>query len=502
MRLQPSRRGLVVLAVLALLLFGTARWLAERTGIEGWSHRAAPIPTRVVTDSAIRARFADESTPLDAKAYESAFVYLFEGFVNYRSALGAAVFYPGTPSRNGRVSDGLEGFARFFPLAASWIASGRPDAIELNGRTVSIAALLMEGLLAGTDRDGPEFWGVITSRDQRLVEAADVALGLWISRERIWSRLDRTQRAQVSTWLKRTLDVDPYEGNWQLFAIVVRRVLAALGEDTCCNEIIIDRSYRDFKKLEIGGGWISDGTQGADYYNAWAMQYLLFWLDQIDPKFDPQFIRSTNRQMVAFYQHMMSPKGAPLFGRSVCYRMATPVPLLTAQYLSPGAVSPGRAMRALDLNWRYFVTHGALADGTITQGFCGPDLSLVNDYTGPGSCLWGTRALVVALYLDPTLGLFKAAREPLPVETADFKITDPKLKWTVEGIRARGEVVLTFEANPDGSDQPVFRAYSWRNRLREWATHQPSRPDNRPAMYGRHRYTSEQRLTQCVPAAR
>ena len=362
--------------------------------------------------------------------------------------------------------------------------------------------MLTEGLLAGTDRDGPEFWGVINSRDQRLVESADVALGLWISREQIWSRLDRKQRSQVTTWLKRALDVDPYEGNWQLFAIVVRRVLAALGEDTCCNEIVIDRSYREFKKLEIGGGWIADGTQGADYYNAWAMQYLLFWLDQIDPTFDPEFIRSSNRQMVAFYQYLMSAKGAPLFGRSVCYRMATPVPLLTAQYLSPGAVSAGRAMRALDLNWRYFVTQGALANGVVIQGFCGPDLSLVNDYTGPGSCLWGTRALVVALYLDPKLNLFGAVRDPLPVETADYRITETNLKWTVEGIRASGEVVLTFAANPDGPDQPAFRPYSWRNRLREWATHVPSRPDNRAAMYGRHRYTTEQTLTQCVPVGR
>jgi hypothetical protein len=492
-------RATLSVAILGLLAFGSMRWLADRTGVEGWGTRTTPIANKGVTDAAIRERFTIRDGALDAKAYESAFLYLLEGYVNYRSARGARVDYPGTPSRNGRTSDGLEGYARFFPLAAAWLASGRADALEVAGRRVSVSAMLREGLLAGTDRDGPEFWGVITSGNQRLVESADVALGLWLSRETLWASLDPAQRQQVATWLKRALDVDAYAGNWSLFPVMVREVLEALGEDVCCNQIVVDRFYASFKKLAMGGGWIADGDQGADYYNAWAMQYVLFWLDQIDPAFDPQFIRQSNRELVGFYQHLMTAKGAPLFGRSICYRMATPVPLITAQVLSPGVVSPGRAMRALDLNWSYFVNHGALAHGIVTQGFCGPDLSVVNDYTAPGSCLWGTRALIVALYLDPKLKLFDAPREPLAVEVSDFSVSEPHIKWRAEGFKDRGELVLTLEANPADAPPAAFQPFSRSHAFREWLRHRTYRPDNREALYGRRQYSSNQTFTACTP---
>jgi hypothetical protein len=498
-------RRLRTLAFLALiagaLAFGAARWLAHRTGTEGWTERTTPVPTRTVTDAALRAAFAPRPEGLPPKAYEDAFVYLLEGFVHYRSTLGARVYYPGTPSKNGRTSDGLEGFARFLPIGAAWLASGRPDAVQVGGRTVSVTAMLREGLLAGTDRDGPEHWGVITSGNQRLFESADIALGVWLTRDLIWAKLDRAEKDRVATWLRRALVVHAYEGNWSLIPVMVEQVLLALGEDVCCDQVYVARYWREFKQLAVGGGWIADGSQGVDYYNAWAMQYLMFWIDRIDPAFDPVFIRDTNRRFVAFYQHLMSPKGAPLMGRSVCYRMATPVPLLTAQALSPGAVSKGRAMRALDATWSYFVDHGATRDGAITQGFCGPDLALVDDYTAPGSCLWSARGLVVALALDRELGLLSAPREPLPVEAGDFEVFEEHLRWRVRGRRETGEVTIEIETN-DPAAQPAFTPFGTSHRLREWLRNRPERPANHDAMYGRRSYSTEQTFTRCEPAAR
>jgi hypothetical protein len=499
------KRWIGTLALLALvagvLAFGAARWFAHRTGTEGWTERTTPVPTRTVTDAELRAAFAARPEGLPPKAYEDAFVYLLEGFVNYRSQLGARVAYPGTPSKNGRDSDGLEGFARFFAIGAAWLASGRPDSVQVGARTVSVTALLRDGLLAGTDRDGREFWGVITSGNQRLFESADVALGVWLTRDRIWAKLDRAEKDRVATWLRRALVVHAYEGNWSLIPVLVERVLLALGEDVCCDQVYVARYWREFKQLALGGGWIADGTQGADYYNAWGMQYLMFWIDRIDPAFDPSFIRDTNRRFVAFYQHLMSPKGAPLMGRSVCYRMATPVPLLTALAMSPGVVSKGRAMRALDATWSYFVNHGATRDGAITQGFCGPDLALVNDYTAPGSCLWSARGLVVALALDRELGLLEAPREPLPVEAGDFEVFEEHLKWRVRGRRETGEVTIEIETN-DPSAQPAFTPFGMSHRLREWLRNRPERPANHDAMYGRRTYSTEQTFTRCEASGR
>ncbi len=497
------KRLLARLLVLALLAgaigFAGQRWYAHRTGIEGWAERTTPVPTRTVTDAALREAFAQRDAAVPAKAYEDAFLYLLEGFVNYRSPMGARANWPGTPSSNGRRSDGLEGFARFFPLAAAWLASGRPDELEVGGRRVSLTAMLREGLLAGTDRDGPEYWGVITSTSQRLFESGDVALGVWLTRDRIWARLERAEKDRVAAWLRRALAVHAYEGNWSLIPVLVERVLLSLGEDVCCDQIVTQRFWREFKALSLGGGWIADGT-AVDYYNAWAMQYLMFWIDRVDPSFDPAFIRDSNRQMVGFYQYMLGPKGAPLFGRSVCYRMAVPVPLLVAQSISPGTVSKGRAMRALDASWTYFVSHGATRDGGIVQGFCGPDLALVNDYTAPASCLWGARGLILALALDRELGLLDAKREPLPVEEADFSVREPHLKWRLDGRKATGEIVLTIEENADKDVPPAFRAFGAKNAFKEWLYQMPARPANRAALYDAKQYSTEQAFTRCEPA--
>jgi hypothetical protein len=496
------RRAAALALVASVLGFAGLRWFAQRTGIEGWTERTTPVATRTVSDAALRAAFAPRDGGLPAKSYEDAFLYLLEGFVNYRSPLGARANWPGTPSNHGRATDGLEGFARFFPLAASWLASGRPDEVAVGGRTVSITALLRDGLLAGTDRDGPEFWGAIISGDQRLFESADVALGVWLTRDRIWARLDPTGRERVATWLRRALEVHAHEGNWSLIPILVERVLVSLGQDVCCDQIVTARYWREFKALSLGGGWIADGTQGADYYNAWAMQYLMFWIDRVDPDFDPAFIRDANRRMVGFLQYMIGPKGAPLFGRSVCYRMAVAVPLLTAQVLSPGAVSKGRAMRALDASWSYFVSHGATRDGGITQGFCGTDLALVNDYTAPASCLASARGLMLAMLLDREAGLLDATREPLPVEERDFSVSEPSLEWRLEGTKATGEIVLKLDSDAQADTPPAFRPYTARNAFNEWLLNRPDRPKNHDALYAGRRYSTEQSFTRCEPVSR
>ena len=482
------------------LLLAAAKWYGNGSGVEGWNENTAPLANKTITDEAIKRSFANHASGLSSKAYDDAFRYLLEGYLNYRSREGALIFYPGAHSSNGHRVDGLEGYARFFPLAASWLAAGKSDAIELSNRTVSVAASLREGLLAGTRRDGAEYWGSITSRQQRLVESADIALGLWLSRDFIWSKLSGDEKRQVTVWLERAMQVDTWPGNWTLFPVLVQRVLLALGADNCCYDQITATQYRQFKTLYKGNGWFEDPPNGFDYYNAWAIQYTLFWLDQIDPKFDPQFIRAAHKDFVGFYKHLVSTRGVPVMGRSVCYRMATSAPLLMAQVLAPDEVSKGMAARALDTTWGHFVSNGALANGAITQGFCGKDLSVLNTYSGPASCLWGARSLVLALYLEPKLRLLDAARDKLPVEQGNFEVNSPSIKWSAKGTQATGEVVLTLEANPADAAPPL-QPYGRKVQLIEWIEQRPKRPENHAALYGRRQYSSHQTAIACEAMA-
>jgi hypothetical protein len=330
------------------------------------------------------------------------------------------------------------------------------------------------------------------------VESSDVALGLWLTRKQLWEKLDAGEKKQVVKWLTRALEVDTWPSNWLLFPITVHSVLKALGEDTCCHDQVVAGLYKQFKTLYKGGGWFDDPPNGFDYYNAWAIHYSLFWLDQIDPKFDPEFIRQSHREFVGFYKHLMSPRGVPMMGRSVCYRLASPTPLLTAQVLAKDQVSAGVAMRALDSVWGYFIGQGALKDGTVAQGYCGQDLSVLDGYSGPASCLWSARSLLVAIYLDSSLKLFDVAREPLPVQQADYTVENSQLKWAVSGKKSNGEVVLTLTENSADFAGP-YKRYGVKNQLLEALTQNPRRPNNHDVMYGRRNFSSHQPIMGCTP---
>jgi hypothetical protein len=475
--------------------------LPKRTGIAGWSERPAARANTVTTDAAVARAFDPKAARYDAASYEALALYLMEGWAGYRTPDAERAYYPGAKSESGHRIDGLEGFARMFPMAAAWLASGRPASIQTAQGPVDLAETFARGLAAGTDPAHPAYWGAVTSYSQRLVEAADVALGLWLSRETIWARLDAPTRTRVTAWLTDALASEPFDGNWQLFPMLVHRSLKALGVDVSRFDARMESSWMYFKQFHRGDGWFFDPPNGFDYYNAWSIHYAMFWLTRMDPTFDRAFVASTLADFAGFYKHLFGPQGQPLMGRSVCYRTAAPVPLLTAQVLAPQAVSKGEAMRALDLTWSGFIGRGALANGTVTQGFCGTDLAVVPLYTGPASCLWALRSLVVAFALDRELNLFAAERAPLPVERADFSVANKTLDWTIAGNRDSGRVVLTLGGNPEGA-APGVQPYGLKHRALEWLMHKPRRPDNNAALYGRRIYASDAPLASCPATGR
>jgi hypothetical protein len=493
---------LLKLAIAGGLLFAVAVvvLLPKRTGIEGWSARPTARSNTVTTNEAVARAFDPKANRYDAAAYEALARYMLEGWAGYRTPDGERAHYPGAKSESGHRVDGLEGYARMFPMAAAWLASGRPAVIQTSQGPVDLVETFARGLATGTDPKHPAYWGAVTSYSQRLVEAADIALGLWLARETVWVRLDAPTRARVTAWLTEAVASEPYDGNWQMFPLLVHRSLKALGADVSRFDERIQTSWEYFKTFHRGEGWFFDPPNGFDYYNAWSIHYAMFWLTRMDPAFDREFVASTLSDFAGFYKHLFGPQGQPLMGRSVCYRTAAPVPLLTAQALAPQAVSKGEAMRALDLTWSGFIARGALADGTVTQGFCGTDISLVPLYTGPSSCLWALRSLVVAFALDRELGLFAAERAPLPVERADFSVVNKTIDWTVTGTRDSGRVVLTLGGNPEGA-APGVQPYGFKHRALEWLMEKPRRPDNHAALYGRRTYSSDAPLAQC-PAVR
>jgi len=469
------------------------RVLRRMEGTQGWRTKNPQSDLFDAYDGRAAAAFCDERRDAIAR-YESLFGYFLAGFLEFRSAAGERVHYPGFKGMRGHRIEGLEGFARTATLFASWLASGRhavvPDP-RYDETSIDLVQLIRDGLLAGTDVEAATYWGDITDVDQRSVEAADVALVLWLTRDLIWSRLTRQQRDQIAAWLHPIEHREVSSNNWLLFRVLVVEVLLSLGEQA--SSLASRQAYRQFKQLYRGAGWFDDPPTGVDFYNTWAITYSLFWIDQINPGLDRQFIREALRSSATLTLHLISPEGIPIMGRSICYRMAVPCPVLIQSRLEPDSLAPGLARRALDLVWRHFVSRGGLVQGTVTQGYYRSDRRFLDRYSGPGSCQWSLRSLVLAFAHAENDPFWTASSEPLPIEWCDYKLDIPELGWIVEGRHQTAEVTVTIPANAEGTDL-VEEHGRWR-RIVEFVFRKPHQPHNTVAKYRRRTYSSLQPLT-------
>jgi hypothetical protein len=411
----------------------TALQFKKMLPVAGWSRYIRPFDGYKQIDAKIKETFLANNSNLTFSRYKALFEYFTLGFIKYRSLHGALVYYPGAGSEHGAKVDALEGFARFFPLAATWLSSGYGNILDINGEVIDLIQLLHQSMVAGTDIQNPEYWGKIRRRDQRIVEAADIALGLWISREYLWPTFSHQERQAIVTWLEQVIDQKVYDNNWLLFPIITLKSLQGLGISNQKYDQVIKEKYQQYKQYYIGEGWFYDPPKGVDYYNAWAIHYSLFWLDQIDSQFDPDFIRTTHQEFLKFYRYFFSSNGFPVMGRSICYRMAAVAPMLTGTLLAPKVVSPNLAYRALDLTWRFFVKQNALQYGTVTQGYCCSDLSTLDIYSGASSCLWSLRSLIAAFYIDKFIPIWNLSPEKLPIEVSDYSLTNQSIGWIIKG---------------------------------------------------------------------
>ncbi|MBD2103051.1 DUF2264 domain-containing protein [Leptolyngbya sp. FACHB-261] len=481
--------------LLIVVVFGTIVRL-RYPPLQGWSQAVQPFKGYEQADARLIKTFLTEESEPPATRYKALFQYLTLGFVKYRSANGALVYYPGAGSSHGVKVDALEGFARFFPLAAAWLSSGYDNLIEIDGERLDLIQLLHEGLVAGTDRQNSEYWGTIENHDQRIVEAADVALGLWIARESVWPTFSNQEKTQIATWLEQVIDRKVAKNNWLLFPVITLKSLQGLGINNPTYNPVIAKQYQRYKQNYLSEGWFNDPPKGIDYYNAWAVHYSLFWLDQIDPKFDPDFIRTTHAEFLKFYKYLFGKNGFPIMGRSVCYRIAAPAPLVTGTLLAPEVVSPGLAYRALDLTWRFFVERGALQSGTITQGYCGQNLSVLDKYSGAGSCLWSLRSLVAAFYVDRFVPFWQPSAERLPIEISDFSVASKASGWLVKGNASTQEIELNL-LKKQGNRPSKIEEYGSLNRLVEFFFQRPFRPENSRALYHRPSYSTASPVVAC-----
>lgn len=440
--------------------------------------------------------FADEQLPLAVQC-DTLVRYIAEAFNHYRVYDGSHAYYPGLPSQQNARTDAMEGCSRVLPTLAAWLHHAQtPDGMMegLNGQRWDIVEWLKKAFLAGTQPTHPGYWGTLHDYDQRICESADLALALWLSKQWLWTTLTAAEQRQIIAWFRQVSTKKTVDNNWHLFGLMVDAVLSDLGDESTINA----EKYQRVKAFYSGDGWFRDGLHGNyDYYNAWGFHYALYWMDQINPQFDREFIHQTLKEFTTSYRNLITPEGIAFFGRSACYRLAASAPLVALASQAPSAQTLGEAKRALETTLRFFISRGAMKAGAPTQGLFGNDTRLVDNYSGPASSFWSLRALNIALYSAPLNKLWQAESRPLPIEKGDIDVRIEAIPLRIIGSQQTGEVVALFLEDYCKTRVPLSNRLvkqRWHHWLLERVSGRAERPKNNLLRKGVNCYSSRMDL--------
>ncbi|WP_405960038.1 DUF2264 domain-containing protein [Streptomyces sp. NBC_00024] len=381
--------------------------------------------------------------------WEAAADSLLAAVEPYATADGALYHLPGDrTSWSGRLSDGLEGYARTLLLAAF-----RRDEKAL--------ARYADGLAAGVSG----VWPRIEDRGQPLVEAASIAFALRVTRDLLWDRLDDGVRQRAAAWLGDALTAEPWPCNWELFPVTVGGFLEEIGHEPELARRVIDERLDRIEQWYVGDGWYTDGDgRKFDYYNGWAMHLypvLHAWLAD-----DERLLARYGDRLSAHlgdYARLFGGDGAPLHqGRSLTYRFATTAPLWLGAFTGRTPLSPGETRRLASGALKYFLDRGAVdGRGLLSLGWHGPNSAVLQGYSGPASPYWASKGFL-GLLLPPDHEVWTATEEPGPVEREDGLRPVGPPNWLLQSTRSDGLVRLHNHGSEDVRYDPFYTrlAYS------------------------------------------
>ncbi len=378
---------------------------------------------------------------------------LLAGVQRYATPRRALLHVPGgRPSMHGERSDGLEGYARSFLLAAFRLAGAAGDAPG------DLVSRYVEGLAAGTEPGHAESWPAIGPMSQPMVEAASIAIALHETRAWLWDALPDAVRQRAVDWLGGSVGQRHAPNNWLLFQVVVNEFLASVGAPHRPDEI--ERNLDLIESMARRDGWFQDGPgRSYDHYVGWAMHvYPVLWARiggaVRDPARCARFADRT-RRFLADFVHLFGADGAPLHqGRSLVYRFATAAAPWAGALAGATPLAPGETRRLASGALRYFLTRGAVRGDVLTLGWHGEFLPMAQPYSGPASPYWASKAFL-GLLLSPTHPVWTESEVPLPVERGDFVRALAEPAWLAIGTRADGIVRVCNH----GSDH--FPRFPW-----------------------------------------
>ncbi|WP_396667530.1 DUF2264 domain-containing protein [Microbacterium sp. R86528] len=411
---------------------------------------------------------------------------LLDSAARFRSSSGSRYAFPGRPSRQGTLVDGLEGFARTFLLAA-FLSIGEPG--EASQRHLD---RYVAGLIAGTSANGdsecwPPIGHVEGSGGQAQVEAASIALSLHLTLDTTWARLTPAEKDAVANWLRPALDKETSPNNWYLFRVTIAAFLEAVDRGDAQTRATIERGLDLIEDWYRGRGWYSDGDGEAfDHYVGWALHLYPMLYARLSGNGDLlSKFGERLREFLEPFSHTFDRNGAPLYmGRSMTYRTATVAAISLGAITGHTPLSPGQSRRIASANLRYFFEREATTDGVFNSGWHGAHEATLQRYSGPGSPFWASKGFS-SLMLPAQHPFWTDTECALPGDTADFIDAIAPVGLMVQATAADGIARVHNHGSdnikphdPDaGAPDPLYARFAYSTRTGPTALHNPSDND-------------------------
>jgi hypothetical protein len=414
----------------------------------------------------------DDSSPRfdgSRRAWQELADSLLAATTTHASPAGSLLRIPGPSSASGPWSDGMEGFARTFLLAAFRVRGADGD--DPHGLLDRFRA----GLVAGVDPTSPERWPTIAERRQAVVEAASISIALSETRPWLWDRLADRERQQVVDWLAGVVGTAGYTNNWIWFQNVIEAFLAQVGGPWRQDDL--DRNAEIAEGLYIGDGWYSDGAgpagarQSFDYYAGWAWHVYPL----LHSRIRGEALAPVHRERLAAFieqaKDLVGSRGAPLLqGRSLTYRFAMLAPFWAAAIAGVSPLPTG-ATRALATDVvSHFLDAGAIDErGLLPIGWHREFLPLRQLYTSGSSPYWASKGFLGLLLADSHPEWSTTASAPDRQQVMTRALDAPG--WLVVNTAADG-LVRVLNHGSDGfrgpagavrTDNPFYQRAAYSN---------------------------------------
>ena len=395
-----------------------------------------------------------------------------------RSGSPARVLYPDDRRGMPDSVDAIESFARIASAWGAWLRNPEnPATLKFQDREIDLETLLRQALLDGTNPSNPHtYWGDIGHMDQRIVESADIAVAVWMSRERVFHKMTTAEQEQIIAWLAQVDGKGTYTDNWILFTAMVQAVRHHLGFPSPLDDL--DYRLMQISEFYRGDGWYADGpTDEFELYNAWMFgwHYLLWaWIDGDRRPGQRQKVLERAHSFIDGFLHFFGANGSyATWGRSVVYRFAAVAPFAVGHFLKIASDDPGLLRRVSSGCIRYFYDRGLFdpKHHFVRQGFHGDFPPAGEAYISPGSPYWCCHGLF-ALTFDRDDPFWTATENPLPVERADFEVVLPAPGFVLSGRKDTGQVLLLNSLSGQEHDAPRHNYTSKYGKL-AYSTHFP-----------------------------